>query len=231
MTTPTIESIKQRVEAIVNARMERISPGRRSEEVRAAIGAEVSSLLEQLQSAQQRAEAAEKTLAEREAVIAKLRNEAIDDKIGLESINRSLEHRIDELERAIIDDITAGRIETDKMMESEPEGYDSLRFSDVRHGWIFSTQNCRKAVPTAAHDAMERSDERTDLLWIARREINKLREQVTRLLEHCPDAECSDCATVICTHGDHMHFHHDGCPSCWTATRPAALAGEGGKDA
>jgi hypothetical protein len=34
------------------------------------------------------------------------------------------------------------------------------------------------------------------------------------LLAACPDPECSECARVICPHGDMMHFHHDGCPSC-----------------
>lgn len=34
------------------------------------------------------------------------------------------------------------------------------------------------------------------------------------LLAHCPDAECSTCAAIICPHADQMHFHHDGCPSC-----------------
>ncbi len=34
------------------------------------------------------------------------------------------------------------------------------------------------------------------------------------LLNACPDGECPYCATEICPHGDMMHFHHDGCPSC-----------------
>jgi hypothetical protein len=41
-----------------------------------------------------------------------------------------------------------------------------------------------------------------------------LEGQVNALLNHCPDAECDTCATIICPHKDRMHFHHDGCPSC-----------------
>lgn len=35
----------------------------------------------------------------------------------------------------------------------------------------------------------------------------------------CPDAECEQCAFLACPHGDFMHFHHDGCPSCAEAER------------
>lgn len=34
------------------------------------------------------------------------------------------------------------------------------------------------------------------------------------LLNHCDDGECVTCGQIICPHGDGMHFHHDGCPSC-----------------
>ena len=34
-------------------------------------------------------------------------------------------------------------------------------------------------------------------------------------LEDCPDPECSLCAMRACPHGDFLHFHHDGCPSCY----------------
>lgn len=34
------------------------------------------------------------------------------------------------------------------------------------------------------------------------------------LLNHCEDGECVTCGQIICAHGDGMHFHHDGCPSC-----------------
>lgn len=37
---------------------------------------------------------------------------------------------------------------------------------------------------------------------------------VDALLDHCPDAECDVCGSAVCPHGDDMHFHHDGCPSC-----------------
>jgi hypothetical protein len=44
--------------------------------------------------------------------------------------------------------------------------------------------------------------------------VLKLIAQIDALLAHCPDAECSTCAEIICPHKDEMHFHHDGCPSC-----------------
>jgi hypothetical protein len=37
---------------------------------------------------------------------------------------------------------------------------------------------------------------------------------VQALLNHCPDAECMECAKIVCPHGEPMHFHHDGCPAC-----------------
>jgi hypothetical protein len=27
--------------------------------------------------------------------------------------------------------------------------------------------------------------------------------------------ECSKCGATCCPYGDPLHFHHDGCPSCW----------------
>lgn len=52
-------------------------------------------------------------------------------------------------------------------------------------------------------------------------EIEALRKQVAdderkldALLAHCDDGECGTCGQIICPHGDGMHFHHDGCPSC-----------------
>jgi hypothetical protein len=34
--------------------------------------------------------------------------------------------------------------------------------------------------------------------------------------EGVPGSEvlCDSCAVVFCPHGDNLHFHHDGCPSC-----------------
>lgn len=39
-------------------------------------------------------------------------------------------------------------------------------------------------------------------------------KKLDALLEHCDDGECAACGQIICPHGDGMHFHHDGCPSC-----------------
>jgi len=35
------------------------------------------------------------------------------------------------------------------------------------------------------------------------------------------ETECIDCGAIDCPHGDPMHYHHDGCPSCWTAANDA----------
>ena len=53
----------------------------------------------------------------------------------------------------------------------------------------------------------ERAQEALDRMVIAE-------EQVQKLLDHCNHPECNICAEIICPHGDFMHFHHDGCPTC-----------------
>jgi hypothetical protein len=45
-------------------------------------------------------------------------------------------------------------------------------------------------------------------------EIEKLKETVYKLLDHCDDPECWECGKIICPYGGEMHFHHDGCPTC-----------------
>jgi len=47
--------------------------------------------------------------------------------------------------------------------------------------------------------------------------LDHLRAQVPGhpSLEDCPDQECPVCGIRSCPHGDPMHFHHDGCPSCF----------------
>ena len=56
-------------------------------------------------------------------------------------------------------------------------------------------------------------------------ELDRLRKEVVRLetiadklLNHCDkdNGECSDCGRIVCPSQDPMHFHHDGCPSCYT---------------
>lgn len=56
----------------------------------------------------------------------------------------------------------------------------------------------------AVADMLERADARTA----------KLTEQVNRLINHCDIPECGVCGEIDCPHGDSLHFHHDGCPSC-----------------
>lgn len=50
--------------------------------------------------------------------------------------------------------------------------------------------------------------------------------QLDHLLAHCKDPECSTCAKIICPHGEELHFHHDGCPSCagWDELKEALAA-------
>ena len=37
---------------------------------------------------------------------------------------------------------------------------------------------------------------------------------VDKLLAHCKVDECMECSTIVCPHGEMLHLHHDGCPSC-----------------
>lgn len=46
------------------------------------------------------------------------------------------------------------------------------------------------------------------------REREKWTAIADRLLAHCGEGECPTCSEIICPHGDTMHFHHDGCPTC-----------------
>lgn len=45
-------------------------------------------------------------------------------------------------------------------------------------------------------------------------EIERLKVMVDGLLGHCEIGECMRCSVIVCPHGDALHFHHDGCPSC-----------------
>lgn len=46
------------------------------------------------------------------------------------------------------------------------------------------------------------------------KEVIRLGTMVDELLEHCGDPECMGCGAIVCPHGEPLHFHHDGCPSC-----------------
>jgi hypothetical protein len=35
--------------------------------------------------------------------------------------------------------------------------------------------------------------------------------------DQCPDPECMVCGIRDCPHGEPLHYHHDGCPACYTA--------------
>src|SRR5215469_8247999 len=36
------------------------------------------------------------------------------------------------------------------------------------------------------------------------------------LTGECPDLECLVCGVRDCPHGEPLHYHHDGCPTCYT---------------
>lgn len=59
--------------------------------------------------------------------------------------------------------------------------------------------------------------EMQDRLAAKNAEIEMLRGRIDKLLAHCDDPECHECGAIICPHGDELHFHHDGCPSCCSA--------------
>lgn len=63
-------------------------------------------------------------------------------------------------------------------------------------------------------------------LQSALREVEELKEikawqasTIDHLLAHCGDSECSECAKFVCPHKEPLHFHHDGCPSCFSFER------------
>lgn len=58
--------------------------------------------------------------------------------------------------------------------------------------------------------------------------ITKQRPAVTdKILNECENMECDLCARLCCDHGDPMHFHHDGCPSCAGHAVPFSMEMEG----
>jgi hypothetical protein len=34
--------------------------------------------------------------------------------------------------------------------------------------------------------------------------------------DQCQDMECLVCGVRDCPDGEPLHYHHDGCPACWT---------------
>lgn len=43
---------------------------------------------------------------------------------------------------------------------------------------------------------------------------DKFHSDSEELMKQCGDAECGECAKIMCPHGEILHFHHDGCPAC-----------------
>lgn len=52
----------------------------------------------------------------------------------------------------------------------------------------------------------------------AHRDLRLAERAVQAALDACPEPECSTCAQIACPDGDPLHFHHDGCPSCYLDT-------------
>lgn len=48
-----------------------------------------------------------------------------------------------------------------------------------------------------------------------RQDSSENTRKLDALLAHCDDGECMTCGTIICPHGEPLHFHHDGCPACY----------------
>jgi hypothetical protein len=53
-------------------------------------------------------------------------------------------------------------------------------------------------------------------------ELDRIGSELDALLNQCTEegGECSVCGTIICPKGDTLHFHHDGCPSCYAEHIP-----------
>lgn len=61
---------------------------------------------------------------------------------------------------------------------------------------------------------------------IVKAKLSKIDEEyaeqllITALINHpelsdCKDPECSICGFINCPFEDVLHYHHDGCPSCY----------------
>lgn len=48
----------------------------------------------------------------------------------------------------------------------------------------------------------------------ATEEVMRRLGTIDKLLNHCPECECSKCAEIVCPFGEPLHLHHDGCPAC-----------------
>lgn len=85
------------------------------------------------------------------------------------------------------------------------------------------------------HSGMARSLKKANRMQSeARAESEALRKRISdderkldALLAHCDDGECVTCGQIICKHGNGMHFHHDGCPSCAQEGEPDSDLGHG----
>lgn len=58
-----------------------------------------------------------------------------------------------------------------------------------------------------------------DVIRNKKTQLDRIGMELDALLNQCTEGggECSECAKIICPHGDDLHFHHDGCPSCYAA--------------
>jgi hypothetical protein len=63
---------------------------------------------------------------------------------------------------------------------------------------------------------MTQAEAITELRRLIGGRISQTELDCTGNLDTCPDDECSLCAIRECPFKDMFHFHHDGCPSCYT---------------
>lgn len=98
----------------------------------------------------------------------------------------------------------------------DEEGWNAQEFCDAISAIIQERDAARAEVVALRACVADVStlDNKTLALDACRADVERLNATVDRLLAHCLDGECEECGKAVCPHGDPLHFHHDGCPSC-----------------
>lgn len=74
-------------------------------------------------------------------LVKRLRSKRANVVCSCQDLREEAADRIEELEAAIVGDLDEGKKEVDRALREF--GYDSIRFADVRHGWIRGTRRIR----------------------------------------------------------------------------------------
>lgn len=82
---------------------------------------------------------------------------------------------------------------------------------------VAALEGCEQACDKRVRKVLLVNEQRLDEIAGLKERVALLERALDAMLKHCPDAECTECGEAICPHGDGMHFHHDGCPSCAAA--------------